>query len=358
MRERDGWLVPAHYGNTQNEYEAVRRAGAGLFDLSSRGRVELKGSDAIQFLNGMITNDVAKLENGTWMHAAFPNVQGRLLASARIARIGDTFVLDTEAATAERMYQALERFTLAGDFRVRDLSHESVMLSIQGVGASKVIAEVLGEELDASQVATASIGGAQVMLWRATHTAEDGFDVITAVGDAAAVWNSFTAAGARASGYDALEILRIEAGIARYGVDANDSNVVLEVVDEDAAVSYTKGCYIGQEIIARIHWRGHVAKKLTGLVVESGKPAAHDARIKSRDEEREVGRITSTVYSPELQKQIALGIVRYDHLTAGTEVRIFAGDELLSTARVTDVPFVKGSWHGPGSSSSAEARGQ
>src|ERR1044072_2719986 len=113
------------------EYEAVRGGGAGLFDLSSRGRVEVSGGEAVMFLNGMLTNDVAKLEEGAWMHAVFPNPQGRLLASVRVLRDGGRFLFDTEATTHPTVLKHLERFTLAGDFRVRDLTAETVMLSVQ-----------------------------------------------------------------------------------------------------------------------------------------------------------------------------------------------------------------------------------
>src|SRR4051794_39429156 len=102
LREQDGCIVAAHYGDARAEYEAVREGfGAGLFDLSSRGRVEVSGGEAVQFLNGMLTNDVARLEDGAWMHAAFPNPQGRLIAAARVLRRGDSFLFDTEAATYE-----------------------------------------------------------------------------------------------------------------------------------------------------------------------------------------------------------------------------------------------------------------
>src|ERR1700749_2673959 len=133
LREQDGCFVVAHYGDARAEYEAVRvGAGAGLFDLSSRGRVEVSGGEAVQFLNGMLTNDVARLEEGAWMHAAFPNPQGRLIAAARVLRRGDAFLFDTEAATYERVLKYLERYTLAGDFRVRDLTGETALLPLQG----------------------------------------------------------------------------------------------------------------------------------------------------------------------------------------------------------------------------------
>src|SRR5437868_15097309 len=105
VREQDGCLVPAHYGDAGAEYEAVRGgAGAGLFDLSSRGRIRVSGGEAVQFLNGMLTNDVARLGEGEWMSAAFPNPQGRFVAAARVFRRGDAFLFDTEAAKIGRAH--------------------------------------------------------------------------------------------------------------------------------------------------------------------------------------------------------------------------------------------------------------
>ncbi|HYH86398.1 MAG TPA: glycine cleavage T C-terminal barrel domain-containing protein, partial [Pyrinomonadaceae bacterium] len=112
------------------------------------------------------------------------------------------------------------------------------------------------------------------------------------------------------------------------------------------AVSYTKGCYAGQEIIARIHWRGHVAKKLAGLVLEREAELTAGARVRSCEEGgREVGRVTSNVYSPRLNRRIALGLVKHDHLAPGTEVKIFDGEAEVCGARVAELPFVRGSWY-------------
>jgi folate-binding protein YgfZ len=350
---QDGCLVAANYGDVSAEYEAVRAgAGAGVFDLSSRGRVEVSGTEAVQFLNGMLTNDVAALKEGEWMHAAFPNVQGRLNASARIFRTGGRFLFDTEAATYTRMLGALERFTLAGDFQVRDLTGETALLSVQGAGSKEFVGSVFGEEASSvsrGRIVTARFQNAEATIVRATHTAEDGFDLFVNADAAEILWDALTSAGARPAGFDALETLRVEAGIARYGVDASETNVVLEVVNEDEAVSYTKGCYIGQEIIARIHWRGHVAKKLAGLIFGRDVEPSADARVRSCvGEGREVGRITSTVFSPCLKRQVALAVIKYDHLAAGTEVKIFDGDVELCAAHVAQLPFVRGSWYGNG----------
>src|SRR5947209_1946547 len=146
FEERDGVIVPASYGDVAAEYEAVRGGGAGLIDLSSRGLIEVSGSEAEQFLNGLITNDVKKLEEGAWMNAAFPNVQGRLIAFARVLHLGSRFLFDTEAATSEQVLKTLERFTLAGDFRVADLSNETAVISIQGARSKGVVSVALDQE--------------------------------------------------------------------------------------------------------------------------------------------------------------------------------------------------------------------
>ncbi|HZI19983.1 MAG TPA: glycine cleavage T C-terminal barrel domain-containing protein [Pyrinomonadaceae bacterium] len=348
-RGREGRGVPADYGDARAEYEAVRGgAGCGLLDLSSRGRVEVSGTEAVQFLNGMVTNDVAALGEGEWFEAAFPNPQGRLLAHARVFRRGDSFLFDTEGQTYPVVLRHLERFTLAGDFRVRDLTGETAHLSVQGAAAAEAVRAVLGAEAASTargRVAGAGFGAGTVTVVRATHTGEDGLDLFAGTGEAAALWEALTAAGARPVGADALEVLRVEAGLPRYGVDATEQNVVIEVVDEAAAVSYTKGCYVGQEIIARIHWRGHVAKKLTGLLLEGGGEVSAGARLRGEDGGREAGRVTSVVHSPRLGSGVALAVVKYDLLAPGTRLRVFEGEEEICAAEVAALPLVRGSWH-------------
>lgn len=346
--EREGCVVAASYGDTAAEYEAVRGGGAGLFDLSARGRIEVSGGEAAPFLNGMLTNDAARLEEGAWMHAAFPNPQGRLLASTRIMKHGGAFLLDTEPVNYPTLLKHLERFILAGDFRVRGLTAETALLSVQGARAAEFVGAALGGDAAATargRVTRALFGGAEVTAIRATHTAEDGFDLFVAADDAEALWDALVAAGARSAGHDALEVLRVEAGVPRYGADASDANVVLEVVDEAEAVSYTKGCYAGQEIIARIHWRGHVAKRLAGIIFERDAEPPADARLRDCAEGREAGRITSNVFSPRLRRRVALALVKYDFLAPGTELKVFSGDAEVCAAHVADLPFVRGSWY-------------
>ena len=159
---------------------------------------------------------------------------------------------------------------------------------------------------------------------RATHTAEDGFDVVIDSGHAAQIREALINAGAQPVGDDTFEVLRIEAGIARYGRDMDETNIVTET-NLDDAVSYTKGCYVGQEIIVRIKHRGHVAKKLTGLRFETDRPIEAGTIIKSTDG-TEIGKVTSTAFSPTLGNTIGLGYVRYEYLAAGTNVMVDDGN--------------------------------
>lgn len=354
MKVQDEWSLPESFGDELFEYAAVRERGAGLIDQSSRGRFLVSGWEAVQFLNGLITNDMKTLEQNCWMSAAFPNVQGRLIASVRVARYqddlmdkkaGPTFLLDTESRTHASVFKTIERFTLAGDFRVADLTPLTACLSVQGKRAAEIVRSVLGNAV--ADVPRGALGQSdwqqeQVTIIHATHTGEDGFDLLLKAEQAPILWDALTTAGARPVGHRAQNILRIEAGVPEFSKDMDETNVVTETGLDDS-VSYTKGCYIGQEIIARIKYRGHVAKKLSGLVLDRSATLADGLKIESLDN-KEIGRITSTTYSPHLGQTIALGYLKYDYLTPGTEVKVVSADGEL-TAQVTSLPFVRGSWY-------------
>lgn len=319
--------------DVMNGYAAVRDGGVGAIDLSSRGRISVSGSEAVMFLNGLITNDLKTLGENRWMPAAFPNVQGRLLAAVRVIRRANDLLLDTEAVTREKVLKIIERFTLAGDFKVADITQETRQISLQGRGASELVEKMFGvKDLPRDGVWQ----NENVTIIRATHTGEDGFDVI-----GEGVLETF---GATPVSERVEEILRIEAGIARYGRDMDESNVVTET-NLDDAVSYTKGCYLGQEIIVRIKHRGHVAKKLTGLRFETGRDFATSqtiepgAVIKSTDD-KDIGRVTSTTFSPKLQTTIGLGYVRYEQLVPGTPIRV---NDIGGAT--TSLPHLRGSWY-------------
>ena len=328
------------------EYSAVRDGGAGLIELSSRGRVLVSGSEVAMFLNGLITNDMKTLAVNSWMPAVFSNVQGRLLAAVRVLHRDDGFLLDTESATHDTVLKLLDRFTLAGDFRVTDITDETAMISVQGKRGGEVVRATLGEEaanVERQRVAIARLGNdSKVTVLRATHTAEDGFDLLIDKNDFPNFSDALTSAGAQPISAEAWETLRIEAGIPRFGIDMDETKVVTET-NLDDAVSFSKGCYIGQEIIARIKYRGHVAKKLTGVLLEQDVELESGLRILSADH-KEIGNVTSSTISPQLKHAIALAYVKYNYLAPGTQVKIVSGEK-EHPAAVAELPFIRGSWY-------------
>jgi folate-binding protein YgfZ len=323
-----------------DDYNKIREENEPGFYKEKRGLIAVWGKEAVQFLNGLITNDVAKLEDGAQMAAAFPNVQGRLVALVRVLRRGEKFLFETEEVTREKVFTNLYRFTFAGDFFVEDMSDSYDYLEIFnsdfGVPTSEVI-----------------------------HFKSNFSDDVFVPRDVAEKFEAdMKESGAIEISGELYETLRIENGVPRYGLDMDETTVVLETgIDE--AVNFNKGCYIGQEIIARIHFRGHVAKKMTGLVFLTSRltmeewRAQPDGAVSSESEPpalaggsertdmsalqsdlispegKPAGRITSITYSPRLDKTIALAYVRYEFLAEGTELK--AGE---ITAKVTNFPVL------------------
>ena len=330
---------------SKSEYSAVRDGGAGLIDLSARGRIRVSGSEAAMFLNGLITNDIKTLAMNSWMPAAFANVQGRLLAAVRVLHREDGFLIDTDSVTRETVITLLDRFTMAGDFHLKDLTGETQMFSVEGKTAPEVISRVFGDEaarVERQKIVNAKFGDTTVTVIRATHTAEEGFALFIDASAGPTLGDALADAGAIRISNDTCETLRIEAGVPLYGIDMDETNVVTETTLDDA-VSFTKGCYLGQEIIIRIKHRGHVAKKLTGVILADSTPVPRNSKIVA-SEGKEIGRVTSSVFSPRLDRAIALGYLKYDYLAAGTEVKV-AKPESEIGAIVVELPFVRGSWY-------------
>ena len=304
-------------------YEAVRNGGAGLIDLSERGLIRVSGSEATMFLNGLVTNDVKTLAEKRWMPAAFATVQGRLIGAVRIARVKDGFLIDTERASHDAVLKTISRFTMAGDFKVADVTDETARISLQGKRAAALVERFFGTNV--SELPRNGLSELEaVTIIRATHTAEDGFDLVFDAPRAAELKQALQDAGATPVDQETAELMRIEAGIAHYGVDMDESNVIPET-NLDDAVSYTKGCYLGQEIIVRIKHRGHPAKKLVGL--KADRPLERGATI------------TSAAVSPKAGN-IGLGYVRYEFIEPGTTVEV---DGINAT--VTELPFIRGTWY-------------
>ncbi|CAN5156010.1 glycine cleavage T C-terminal barrel domain-containing protein [soil metagenome] len=295
---------------SENGYEYVRSGGSGFY-VQQRGLISVWGKEAVQFLDGLISNNVKALPDGEQMLAAFPNAQGRLLAVVRVLRQGERFLFETEAATREKVFQNLFRFTFAGDFFVEDISDGYRFLDVINYGSS-----------------------APSSAFRYTA---GGFETIAVPVDE---WPGFQktleASGGVEIDDELYETLRIESGIRKYGVDMDETTIVPEL-GIDGLISYNKGCYIGQEIIARIHFRGHVAKQLIGLVLtgNEGNDIGSDSTLELLTKDgKNAGRVTSITFSPRLSEKIALAYVRFEYLGAGTNLMYGEGQ-----ATVTCLPF-------------------
>jgi len=306
----------------RDKYNLIRSGRAGFYE-QKRGLIAVSGEEAVQFLDGLITNSIKGLEDGGQMLAAFPDAKGRLIAVVRVLRMGDRFLFETEAATREAVHQNLFRFTFAGDFFVEDLSDEFVYFEIFGPKEDVYHPEV-GERFAGAFAFELAYGAGYFMPKDLADEFRD-FLTMKEQNDCQQVDDEL------------YETLRIETGIPKYGIDMDEMTVVPEL-GLDGLVSYNKGCYIGQEIIARIHFRGHVAKQLTGVVLTETRPVGSvpsGTELFALDG-KPAGKITSTCFSPQLNKTIALAYVRYDYLASGTELLV--GD---AKAVVTELPFIK-----------------
>jgi folate-binding protein YgfZ len=337
--EVNGRQTAAHYGDWLAEYAALRE-GAGILDLSFRGRLCLLGADARRFLNGQVTNNVKDLRPGEGCYAALVSAKGKLHSDLNIYRLENELLLDFEPGLTAAVAQRLEKFVIAEDVQVIDASSAYGLLSVQGPKAAEVAASLApGLAVPAKPMAVVKIVDAalgEIYVTSLSRTRRPGLDLFVPAGAMAPASERLLAGGGRLCGWQALETARIEAGRPRFGADMDQTNLAPEALDT-RAISYAKGCYIGQEVIARIRTYGQVAKSLRGLRL----PAASEAPARGAKlylGAKEVGHITSVARSPALGEVIALAYVRREASQTGTELEVeMPGGKI--PAHVADVPF-------------------
>jgi tRNA-modifying protein YgfZ len=306
------------------EYRALTEA-CGLIDRSERGKLALTGPDAHTFLQGQVTNDVEALEPGQGCYAAFLTHKGKMLGDLRILHLGDELLLDTERVALQELFNMIRRYKLGSDVELHKRTIQMGLLSLAGPDARRVApADRLGpNEHDNT--------GAEVAGHPVTLVATDvGVDVFTQAEHTEAVRAALVATGAEPVSEDAAEVLRIESGRPRYGVDVDDKVIPQEAGLNERAVSFTKGCYVGQETVARLHYRGKPNRHLRGLRLSA---PAHTGDV-LRLGDKEVGRLGSTALSPA-HGPIALALVRRE-AAPGDTLRLQDGD---TTAEVVELPF-------------------
>jgi len=336
--ESSGWLVPLRYGDPITEHRAVMGA-TGLLDRSMVGKVVVTGRDRATFLQGMLSNDIKALQPGQGCPAAFLDAHGKVVSLLAVYVLEDRILLELPAGSTEKFLQTIDKFLISEKAYFEAADDAYVVLSVQGPGAEKTLAGLTGASLAAEPYShqEVSIAGEPARIVRRRHAVTPGFDCWTAATNGPALWKALREAGGVPVGAQAAEVLRVEAGIPAFGADV-DENLILPETRLDQLVSYTKGCYIGQETVARVKYRGHVNRGLSGLVVDGEQvPAPGDVVVA---EDKEVGRVTSAVRSVALGKPIALGYVRREHFEPGSAVAVRVRDQLVP-ARVVELPFVK-----------------
>ncbi len=328
--EGEGWLLPAHFRTVEEEC-ADARSGAAAFDLGDHGVVELVGPDARRFANGMFTNNIRDLAVGACNRSAMGDEKARMQGLLSVARVGEErllVVLDgvPPAAFVERY----EKFILFDDVELTDLSSAQAVVHVAGPRRAELLAAAgLGAPAEGQVVSAA-----EVHLLGRDRTGLGGVDVIVPVGAAVELWGALRAVGVAAAGADALEALRVRAGHARWPVDMGERAMVHELRLVQPCCSFTKGCYVGQEVINRVDVMGQVKQKLWGL--RMGEDAIPPVGAEVRLGEAVVGHARSGAREAGVARVLAM--LKKAAWTPGLQVEVHAAGRVVP-AVVEDLPF-------------------
>ncbi len=330
-----GWEIPGSFGSLQEEYEALKQA-AGIVDLASRGKVAVTGDDRQIFLHRMLTNEVKGLDPGEGNYCFLLDPQGHILADMNLLKQRERVLLDCEPFVTGKLVGHLSRFVVAAKVKLEDVSARLGTIGVEGPLSREVVCPVLGLEpphmkpLDHFSLE----GDPDLVLVRAAVTGE-GLWLLAPVERLRPLWDRLVEAarplGGRPVGVSALEVARIEAGLPRYDTDIEEKNIPQET-GQFRALSFSKGCYPGQEIVERVRSRGHVNRKLVGLIAPGGETLRPGMQAQEGD--REIGRITSAAYSPGAGRWIALGYLRRELAEPGIELSVDG-----VTVQVVPLPF-------------------
>jgi len=334
--EVDGAEVVQAFGRLEDEYRAAREA-AGVADLSFREWLRVAGANRVSFLHGMVTNDVDGLAEGHTRYAAMLTPKGAMVSDARIWRRAPDLLLDVGPGLAAKVKAFLDAHLISEDAEVQEVTGSWALIGLYGPRARELASAAAGAELAPPDdaFAAARIGGVEVLAAGADVLGPGGVELAAPREALGPVWQRLLEVaaplGARPIGFEALEVVRVEAGIPRYGRDLDEKTIPLEA-NLQRAISYQKGCYVGQEVIARATFRGHVNRKLVGLSFQ-GEPPGPGAELRSGD--RKVGWVSSSVRSPS-RGAIGLGFVHRDFTEPGTAL---AAAPTGAKASVEALPF-------------------
>ena len=336
-----GRTVTLQFGSVADEYERLRSA-AGLIDRSHRGRLTMTGKDAAKALGGLVTNHVETLAPGQGQYAAALTAKGKIVSDLRIFMRDDSFLVDAPVRAADAWFAMVKKFINPRLAKYQDITETVRCIGVFGPRARQHISDITGINASAIGVlplyshVTATVDGAPVTVARVPDIGIEGFDLFVPAESFDGLWKALLYVGVAPVGLEAWEIARVEAGRPEWGIDIDDSTIPQEANFDDLhAVSYTKGCYVGQEVVARVHFRGHVNRVLRGLRFADGKLPEVRAQLLDQTD-KIVGDVRSGVDSPRLGP-IALGMVRRE-IEPGTVLPVrWDGGE--ANATVVTLPF-------------------
>jgi len=320
------------------EAKAARETAA-LADRLGRGLLSARGKDRLAFLHAMLSQSVKDLTPGHGCRAELLDDRGHVVADFRVLVLADEVRLACDTpAIAAKAFAALDKFIIMDDVQLADTSGDSAVLTLSGRNAGALLLRCGAGSMPSGVWSSAAwtIGSEPVLLVAAKWTGGGDYDIHLSAGSKDAVRTTLLAAGATPIAGETFTALRIEAGIATQ-TDELDDVLALEANLAPEAVSFTKGCYLGQEVMARIDARGHVNRVLVGLTLDGEAPAVRGSILRVSD--KDVGRITSSAISPALGKPIALAYLRREHSTPGTAITV-RGESGERPAIVAALPFV------------------
>ncbi|MEO8130308.1 MAG: glycine cleavage T C-terminal barrel domain-containing protein [Bryobacteraceae bacterium] len=295
-------------------YQALRN-GAAWIDLSGRGKIRASGEDRARLLHAMTTNHVQQLQPGQGCYAFFLSAQGRILSDVNLFCLPEYFLLDTEPETRRKVFEHLDKFIIADDVTLDDVTESLATVNVEGPLAEQILRS-LGAPVPASAWGIEAWDNRWVAAVNSTGSA--GFSIFVPAQERAALIAQLEGAGAVEADAAAVEVVRLEHGKPRYGVDITESQIPQET-QQMQALHFSKGCYLGQEIVERVRSRGHVNKVLTSLEIEGEEVPA--AGVKLQFAGKDAGEISSAAFSPVRGKVVALAVVRVDAL-AGKELTV------------------------------------
>lgn len=315
------------YGDVPAEYRAALE-GAALFDASDREMLEVSGSDAAVFLHRLLANDVKKLEVGQSQRNLLLSAKGKVVHAFELAREAERFLISTPPGSAKRLAAALDMYLFAEKVKIADLTAAHAPLEITGPRAAEIVRTATGATLPTTEdaFATSTYQGAPLSITRLPVAGSHGLRIDAGPAQVESLWNALVAAGARPAGIVVRDILRVEAGAAQPLVDI-DENVYPQEARLESAFRLDKGCYIGQEVVAKIDTYGGLNKRLVCLKIAHDDPIARGTRLFRLDEGewRDLGLVTSWAYSFVLDTGLALAYVKRRHQKVGTEFRVGDG---------------------------------